>query len=106
MINDNLAISIIKKVMACKQCKKNAKKGLKLLKDVLTGKNKNLKKPKTECTKRREGEQNWIDNSNEGKRLSALAKPNRAETIILVVGAWIPLVVGYVTIIRFIISLF
>ena len=89
--------------MACKQCKKNAKTLIESFKESFSSKKD---KPKPECTKRREGEQNWIDNSTEGKRLTALSKPNRAETILLVVGAWIPLIVGYVTIIRFIISLF
>ena len=95
--------------MACNHCKKNALKGLKLLKNVLSGKGNKLEKPKnpkTECTKRREKEQDWLRDSKEGKKLSAFAKPNRAERIILILFAWAPLLIGYITIIRFIISLF
>ena len=89
--------------MACRKCKKNAKTVIEGLKESF-----NIKKPKpkTECVKGREEEQDWMNNSEEGKRLSALAKPNRLESILLVVFAWIPLIVGYISIIRFLISLF
>ena len=105
MINEILTITIIKKIMACKNCKRNAKSVVKSIKNIVSGK-KPEPKAKTPCQEKREKEQDWLNNSEEGKKLSAFSKLNRAETFILIFLAWIPLFIGYVTIVKFIINLF
>jgi hypothetical protein len=91
--------------MACKNCKKNAKSVVKQLKSIVKGE-KSEPKTKTPCVTKRENEQNWLDTSEDGKRMKAFSKLNRPETFILILFAWIPLFVGYITIVKFIISLF
>ena len=101
MINEILSISIIKKVMACKNCKKNAKMMVDTVKDIID----TPTKPKSNCSNNREKELKWLS-SPEGKQLLSQVKLTSKQNILLVCGAYIPLLVGYVTIIRFIISLF
>jgi hypothetical protein len=105
LINEILTITIIKKIMACKNCKKNAKSVVKQLKSFVKGE-KLEPKTKTPCETKRKKEQDWLDTSEEGKQMKAFSKLNRPETFILIFLAWIPLFVGYFTIVKFIISLF
>jgi len=105
LINENLAISFIKKVMACKNCKKNAQSVVKQLKNIVKGKKPNGE-PKTPCQTKRDNEQEWLNESPKGKKLKAFSKPNRLETLLLISFAWIPLIVGYISIVRFILGLF
>jgi hypothetical protein len=96
---------IIKKLMACKNCKKNARGIVKILKDKISGVN-NESKEKTTCEKKRKKEQDWLNNSEKGKELYAMSKATTAQNIILIVFAWIPLFIGYMTIVKFLINLF
>ena len=105
MINLILVIKLNKKVMACNKCKKSAKSVVKQLKNIIKGKKPNGE-PKTPCQTKRDKEQDWLKDSGEGKRLKSLAKPNLTENLLLLFFAWIPLMVGYITIVRFIIWLF
>ncbi len=105
MINNILTINIIKKIMACKKCKNNARSVVKQIKNFIKGK-KTEPKPKTECQSKRQKEQDWLKNSEKGKKLSILSKPNLIENLILLVFAWTPLAIGYITVIKFIINLF
>ena len=105
MINNILTINIIKKIMACKKCKNNARAVVKQIKNFIKGK-KTEPKPKTECQSKRQKEQDWLKNSEKGKKLSILSKPNLIENLILLVFAWTPLAIGYITVIKFIINLF
>ena len=91
--------------MACKNCKKKSRSVVTELKNLIKGKKSNGE-PKTPCQTKRDNEQEWLDESEKGKKLKSLSKPNINETMILTFFAWIPLTVGYVTIIRFIIRLF
>jgi hypothetical protein len=91
--------------MACKNCKKNAKSVVKQLKNIVKGKKPNGE-PKTPCQTKRENEQDWLNTSEEGKKLKAFSKPNINETMILIFFAWIPLLIGYISIVKFIIGLF
>tara|TARA_R110002110_G_scaffold386211_1_gene597874 strand:- start:198 stop:446 length:249 start_codon:yes stop_codon:yes gene_type:complete len=75
--------------MACKNCKKNATK----LTNHIMGK-------KTPINNGQEKDIEWLE-SEEGKKLSGLVKATSVENIILVVFAWTPLLIGYVTIIKF-----
>jgi len=93
--------NIIKKDMACKNCKKNAKSMVSKMKDIFS----TPQKPKTSCQKNREKEQQWLK-TPEAKSLLEKAKPNNIETIIIWGLGFIPLIIGYVTIVRFIINLF
>jgi|TARA_R110001592_G_scaffold160995_6_gene393432 hypothetical protein len=91
--------------MACKKCKKNALGIVKVLKNKFNGV-KNEPKEKTPCEAKRKLEQDWLSDSVKGKKLSKMSKATNPQNIILTVFAWIPLTVGYVTIIRFVINLF
>ena len=55
---------------------------------------------------KRQKEQDWLKNSEKGKKLSILSKPSLIENLILLVFAWTPLAIGYITVIKFIINLF
>ena len=101
MTNIYLIIRFIKKLMPCKNCKKNATMVVDAVKDAIS----TPPKHKSDCANRREAEKAWLD-SPEGKSLIDQVKLTSAQSIILWVGAYIPLFIGYVTIIRFIISLF
>jgi hypothetical protein len=85
--------------MACKNCKKNAT----ILTNEIMGRNTN--KDCKDCKKGQEKDMEWLD-SPEGKRLSNLAKLTNREAMVVYVGFWLPLIVGYITIVRFFISLF
>ena len=91
--------------MACKNCKKNARGIVKILKDKIIGVNTESK-DKTTCEKKRQKEQDWLHNSEKGKELYAMSKATTAQNIILIVFAWIPLFIGYMTIVKFLINLF
>ena len=86
--------------MACKNCKKNATK----LTNQVMGRKPSTKKCK-DCKKGQERDMEWLE-SGEGKRLSNLAKLTHRENMLVIIFCWFPLVVGYVTLIRFLISLF
>ena len=93
--------------MACKSCKKNAKnivnqikEGIK--KDIFGGKKKHC----SNCKKKREKEKLWLDDNPEAKSLQKKSSLNRTEKIILWGIGYIPLIIGYITIIKFIINLF
>jgi hypothetical protein len=101
LINDNLAISIIKKVMACKNCKKNASKLTSALKSKLQGDSK----PQTSCEKGRKEVREWL-NSDEGKKAQSRFSLNITEKTIMWVFGYIPLIIGYLSILKFIVSLF
>ena len=96
----NLTISIIKKVMACKNCKKNAKMAVDAVKGII-----DTPTHKSGCSEGRKREQKWL-NSPEGKHLLKQVELTSKQNIILVFGAYIPLFVGYITIVRFIVNLF
>ena len=87
--------------MPCKNCKKNAKMMVDVVKDVISKPNN----PKSNCNKKRDKELSWLS-SPEGKYLLDQIKLSNTQNIILWVGAYIPLLIGYFTIIRFIINLF
>jgi len=91
--------------MACKKCKKNARAIVNSLMKKVKGE---TVKPKEEttCQKKRTKEQSWLTDSEKGKKLMSLAKPRLNETTILVIFAWVPLFIGYWSILRFIINLF
>ena len=87
--------------MACKNCKKNAT----VMVDAIKGIIDTPTNPKSNCNKNRDKEAKWL-NSPEGKRLLNQVELTSRQSIVLVCGAYIPLLIGYITIIRFIISLF
>jgi len=105
LINVILTIRFIKKDMACKKCKKNARAIVNSLMKKVKGEPIKTKE-ETPCQKKRSKEQNWLVSSEKGKKLMSLAKPRLNETTILVIFAWVPLFVGYWSILRFIINLF
>ena len=76
--------------MACKNCKGNN------LNNFYGTKLENLKNA-TDKQKRNWLEKNWDD---------SMGKLTKMERIVLLVLAWIPLFIGYFTIIKFFISLF
>tara|TARA_R100001377_G_scaffold45296_1_gene25913 strand:+ start:124 stop:393 length:270 start_codon:yes stop_codon:yes gene_type:complete len=87
--------------MPCKNCKKNAKNIVSQMKDVFS----TPQKPKSECKKNRESEQKWL-NSPEGKYFLDVTKPNSIENVLLWIFGYTPLLLGYVTMVRFIVGLF
>jgi len=101
LINEYLTVSIIKKVMACKKCKKNASN----LTEALKAKLQKNSEPKTECEKGRLEVREWLG-SEEGKKAQSHFSLNITEKQILWVFGYIPLIIGYLSILRFIINLF
>ena len=87
--------------MACKNCKKNAKNMVSQMKDIFS----TPQKPKTSCQKNREEQQEWLKTPAVQSLLDKV-KPNDIENILLWSLGFIPLFIGYITIIRFIIGLF
>jgi hypothetical protein len=87
--------------MPCKNCKKNAKMMVDVVKDAISKPNN----PKSDCDKNREKELSWLS-TPEGRYLLDQIKLSSTQNIILWVGAYIPLLIGYVTIIKFIVNLF
>ena len=82
------------KQMACKNCKskKLAKNIYSNLNTTTNSINDSLEQRKMEILK-----SSWDD---------SMGNFNIIERIVLIIFAWIPLILGYITIIRFIISLF
>jgi len=101
LINGDLTVSIIKKVMACKNCKKNAAKLTSALKSRIEGDSK----PKTDCEKGRLEVREFL-NSEEGKKAQSHFSLNITEKTIMWVFGYIPLIIGYLSILKFVISLF
>ena len=87
--------------MACKKCKKNASK----LTEALKTKLKEGNTPRTECEKGRLEVREWL-NSEEGKKAQSHFSLNITEKTIMWTFGYIPLIIGYISIIRFIINLF
>jgi hypothetical protein len=86
--------------MACKNCKKNAT----ILTNEIMGRKTTTKKCK-DCKKGQQKDMEWLE-SPEGKRLSNLAKLTYRENMVVYLFCWLPLIIGYITIVRFFISLF
>ena len=80
------------KQMACKNCKEKTSKYLKQLNKM--GANVNFD---TEARKKQILEKTWD---------SSMGKLRMWERLVIILFAWIPLIIGYFTIIRFIISFF
>ena len=78
--------------MACKNCKEKTSKYLKQLNKM--GSNVNFD---TEARKKAIFEKTWDD---------SMGKLKLGERLVVIFLAWIPLIVGYFTIVKFIISLF
>ena len=87
--------------MACKKCKKKATK----LTNRLVGEKPEIKGCK-DCKKTGiEKDMEWLD-SGEGKIFSHFSNLLPKETIIIWVFGWIPLIIGYISMIRFFYFLF
>lgn len=82
------------KLMACKNCKEKTSKYLKQLKKM--GSDVNFGSD-IEARKEQILSKTWDD---------SMGKLGKWERLTLVIFAWIPLIIGYFTIVRFIISLF
>jgi hypothetical protein len=83
--------------MACKDCKKTAKK----VANKLTGRDK--------LTSIEEGQLKdikWLEESSQGKFMESVSRLTTTEKIVSYIVFWIPLFFGYYTIIRLLISLF
>jgi hypothetical protein len=87
--------------MACKNCKKNSSKLTSALKSKIQGDSKS----KTECEKGRLEVREWL-NSEEGKETQNRFSLNITEKTIMWVFGYIPLIIGYLSILKFIVSLF
>tara|TARA_R110002020_G_scaffold131188_1_gene293427 strand:+ start:143 stop:406 length:264 start_codon:yes stop_codon:yes gene_type:complete len=87
--------------MACKNCKKNASKLTAALKSKL----QEGDEPKTTCEEGRREVREWL-NSEEGKNIQSHFSLNITEKTITWVFGYIPLIIGYLSILRFIINLF
>ena len=93
--------------MACKSCKENAKSIVKQIKegikkDVFNRKSKSC----SNCKKKRQNEKEWLDKNPKGQSLQKKVALNLTEKIILWGFGYIPLIIGYITILMFIINLF
>ncbi len=82
------------KLMACKNCGEKTSKYLKQLNKM--GSNVNFGSD-TESRKEQILSKTWDD---------SMGKLGKWERLTLIIFAWIPLIIGYFTIVRFIISLF
>ena len=83
--------------MACKDCKKNAKK----VANKLTGRDK-----LTSVEKGQLKDIKWLEESSQGKFMESVARLTTTEKIVSYIVFWIPLFFGYYTIIRLLVSLF
>ena len=87
--------------MACKNCKKKA---TQLTTSLLGDKPKS--KECKDCKKSGiDKDMDWLDNG-EGKVFNHFSKLLPAETIIIWVFGWIPLLIGYFSIVKFFYNLF
>ena len=87
--------------MACKNCKKNASKLTSALKSKLQGDSN----PKSSCEKGRLEVREFL-NSKEGKKAQSHFSLNITEKTIMWVFGYIPLIIGYLSMLKFVISLF
>ena len=83
--------------MACKYCKKKAKR----VADRLTGKNK-----KNTVQEGQLKDIEWLEKTPQGKFMEKVTTLTKTEKMIAYTVFWIPLLVGYFTIVKLIINLF
>ena len=95
--------------MACKNCKKNSQLITSKLKTSIKNDFLNIFKkndtPKTKCEEKRKKTRDWL-NKPKTKSLLKKVSLNFSEKVIIWLFGFIPLIVGYITILWFVFNLF